>query len=676
MNIFSLHVEGLSIGFLTIALSASVILAAVLAGALAWKRLVKSHITVAMLVVMLNLGAALSVLGLIFDVSYFSSKAIHIYLLTSNANVNDLDEVDSSEAEIIWLRLNDQIADSSASDKTVFSGQKQLPEAISSINSISQLPLHYPLISRLVLLGDGLSPSQWQELTSAYARQGKNTSPEVPNDAIHALPFIVQSGYTPQLGLIDMQWPKHLKVGEFAQISGRLQAPKSKVSNERQPAQNSLYTLTLLDPFGEKIASQRLRDNENFLFELQATVTGRWLYTLALKGASQTEIKIKEVINIEVLDTAAIKVMVKQSAPSFETRQLQNLLNEQGSKVLSLTQISKNKEIAQFTNLDEREKALAENPFSAQALAYFDILIIDQRATSLLTQAQVGAVDTAIKEGLGVLILIDAQQAEGWGNLQAPWLNKISVTPKPMSPSSQQSTFLRWQFQNIETPINAIAARLQANSSAHSIILVSEQNGEALAIAINYGLGQVSGSLFTSSYAFKTQGKPELHSHYWQWMIQNIARNDSTMRWEQNVVSTPLLVGHQQANCLVNTSSKPVIHYQQAMDEVVLNARSQLLDKQKMCVTYWPIAPGWFSIVAEVPETPLVSMAAYAYSSGDWQTWRQNIKRTATSNMVAQQNDYVANIVEREIEVNKFWFWTFLISCLTALWIEQRLSRR
>jgi hypothetical protein len=675
MNIFSISFDALDAGHFSMALTTIVVLTTIFACVLAWKRLAKNYIYVAMLVVVLNIVAAGSILGLIFNISYLSTKPIHVYLLTNNADLSELDNLNPSEAEVVWLKLNDQLAMNAATNKTTVDAQELQLKELDHIDSVSQIPLYYPLVSELVLLGDGLSPSQWQELNNAYANHTNNTAKQPFKEPSLNLPFIVQAGYTPIFGLSNIQWPKQLNVGEFAEVSGRLKGPQANAFSDDESTQNNIYTLTLLDPFGNEIASQRLRENEDFSFKFQSTVKGQWLYTLALKRGLQSTLEINEVINIQVLDAAPMKVLIKQSAPSFETRQLQNLLNEQGSKVLSLTKISKNKEIAQFTNLDTREKELSQTPFSAQALAYFDIFITDQRAINQLTPVQVDALSTAIKEGLGLLVLMDAQQVDNWNSQKISWLNRISLNEKLLPPSSQQSTFLRWDFQSIETPINAISARLVTAANTSSKVLVSEQNDEALAVTANYGLGQVSGSLFSSSYAFKTQGKPELHSHYWQWMIQNIARSNGMMHWQHSASDLPVFAGEQQTSCLVNTNMEPLIEYQQGIQATRLNASLQILDAEKACVTYWPTTRGWFSLFAKAPETPQVSKASYVYALNQWPAWQQDIKRAATSKVIAHQKEYVATINEREIEVSKYWFWAFLITSLSALWLEQRLNR-
>jgi hypothetical protein len=665
MNLFSLHIESAFPDFVQIMLVGFVLLATALACVFAIKRLIKRHILIKSAVLILNVCAALSLLGLIFDVSYLSTKPTHIYLLTENVDTAELSKLAHSDAEIIWLKLHSGDESSNQIAQALLE-QSLVPDDIGSITSISQLPLYYPNVEQLVLLGDGLSTAQFNELSASYAMAASQSSKS-------AQPFVVHKAYSRLLGLTDMRWSRHLSIGEFGQISGQVQGTLVNAEDMGSAQANKLYTLSLIDPFGNELESQRLRVQDTFSFTFQASVGGPWLYTLNLKEGIQSEPIVSEKLSVQVREAGPVKLMIKQSAPSFESRQLQNLLNEQGSKVLTLTQISKDRDIAQFTNLEAAEKELAKTPFSLESLGYFDMLIIDQRALAKLSQTQSSNLVQALKEGLGLLILADLNGIDDWQSMPGPFSSVISIRNKSSAPSSEQATFLRWQYQRLETPVKAIDASLFASSSG-ARVLVSEQMGDAVALSQGFGLGQLAISLFDSSYAFKTQGRADLHSHYWQWLIQNIARNSASMRWSGVAEDSLIQIYQQQSSCLLNTSEDAQLYLEQAGQRVGLHNVKQIIDNTSTCVSYWPRKQGWYSLFAKASDATNTRADYFAYSLADWRAWRQNIKQSATSEYLARQKEAKASVSEVWRSISNYWFWAILIFCSSMLWVERRLN--
>ena len=608
---------------------------------IALKRLKRYSIVRRISVVVLNVVACFSLLALLLGISYQTKEPLHVALLTQNADEQAVEALQREDESLHWVILNTQ-KDEQIKAQLGAQGENTY------IEDIAQLPMYYSHISHLSILGDGLSSNEWAILNAQYAEIEESRWPVIQTTA-----------YSPMLGLMDMRWPAQLVVAESGQISGRIQG--------RIESPSTLYKLSLKDPFNEEIESVLLSDNEAFSFTISADVTGQWEYTLTLTERSKPSVKIEEKVAIQIVNAAPVKIMIKQSAPSFESKHLQMLVSETGGKVLTLTKISKNKDIRQEINLSAADKTLVSDAFSEQALSFFDFLIIDQLALSELSAAQNVALESAIKKGLGVLVQAQTQQIPKWQSANPSWLRDIVLTTN--SNETRPTEYLRWDRQQLDIPLSSINAGILAPSAKQ---LVSAQNDRALVISQGYGQGKVAVSLINTSYTLKTQGKADLYSHYWQWLFSKISRTKSNLQWKDHTITSPIVAGETQRACVLNAAQNTQFNFTQALASGAIAANEQLLDANSLCVRYSPQAAGWYNLTATNGETESASIAYFAYEQTQWRTWQQSIRYRITQEN--RQHYSLKNTVPatRTLFIQALWFWAMLLAALSMLWVERK----
>lgn len=624
-----------------IVIVAIVLISLLFTSTLALKRL-KQHSTLRRIsVVVLNIVACFSLLALVLGVSYQTKEPLHIALLTQNADEQVIEALQSEDDSLHWVLLNTQ---KDKRIKTPLSAQGEN----TYIEDIAQLPLYYPDISHLTILGDGLSSNEWALLNAQYADIEESSRPVIQTAA-----------YSPELGLVDMRWPAQLVVAESGQISGRVQGYIASPS--------TLYKLSLKDPFDQEIESVLLSDNEAFSFPISADVPGQWEYTLTLTERSKPSVKIEEQVAIQIINAAPIKIMIKQSAPSFESKHLQMLVSETGGKVLTLTKISKNKDIRQEINLSAADKILVNDAFSEQALGFFDFLIIDQLALSQLSAAQNVALESAIKKGLGVLVQAQTQQIPKWQIEKKNWLRDIVLTTN--GNETQPAEYLRWDQQQLDVPLSSINANILAPNAKQ---VVSAQNDRALVLTQGYGQGKVAVSLINTSYTLKTQGKADLHSHYWQWLFSQISRSKSNLQWKESIITSPIVARETQRACVLNAAQNTQFKFTQALAPSAIAANGQLLDANSLCVRYSPQAAGWFNLTATNGENESASIAYFAYEQRQWRTWQQSIRYRITQENKQHYSLKTMVPATRILFIQALWFWAMLLAALSMLWVERK----
>lgn len=608
---------------------------------LALKRLNQHSVLRRISVVVLNVVACFSLLALVLGVSYQSNEPLHVALLTQNADKQVIEVLQTEDESLHWVLLNTQ-KDERINALLATQGEHTY------IEDIAQLPLYYSYISDLTILGDGLSSNEWALLNAQYEGIEENRRPVIQTKA-----------YAPMLGLVDMRWPAQLVIAETGQISGRIQG--------HIESPNALYKLSLTDPFNQEIESVLLSNNEAFSFAISADIPGQWKYTLTLTERSKPRSKVEEKVAIQITDAAPIKIIIKQSAPSFESKHLQILVSETGGKVLTLSKISKNKDIRQEINLSSADKTLVNNAFSEQALSFFDFLIIDQLALSELSAVQHVALESAIKKGLGVLVQAQTQQIPKWQSDKTSWLRDIVLTKH--NDETQVSEYLRWDQRQLDIPLNSINASILAPKAKP---LVSARNDRALVVTQGYGQGKVAVSLINTSYTLKTQGKADLHSHYWQWLFSQISRTQSDLTWKGNVITSPIITHETQRACVLNAAKNTQFHLTQALSSGAIAANEQLLDANSFCMGYSTQASGWYNLTATNGQTESATIAYFAYEQSKWQAWQQSIRYRTTQQNKQRYPLKAKEPLTRTLFIQAILFWAMLLAALSILWVERK----
>ena len=334
-------------------------------------------------VLVMNTVAALMILVSAFDLQIANRQPSLVYLITIGTTSQQLEQIDPQQAVFVMRRAAKSVTNSRILDFAIV------------IDVPSQILSYRDTIDNLFVLGDGLNSSQWQNLQLVMGETFSNIS-------------VRFSASKPRLGLFDMSWPKELAVGQVMQIEGQLQ------STDEPLAENVIYQLSLLDPAGEITQSIKVKPFENFALNIPAKSTGQWIYRLQVSKNSDAKILADEPIAFSVTAPEQLKILIKQSSPSFETRQLKNWAAKFGSKISVLTQISQDKDIRQNINIRATELEQITAPFIGRTLDNFDWLVIDGRALLALKKQSKNALQAAVNRGLGVYIIADNELVSAW----------------------------------------------------------------------------------------------------------------------------------------------------------------------------------------------------------------------------------------------------------------------
>ena len=515
-----------------------------------------------------------------------------------------------------------------------------------------------PTLQHLVVIGDGMTMQQWQRFKQ---RKGSNDP---------AISVTLKKG-SAVTGLVSMRWQRQLNRGQWQRVSGVLQvAPAEAKGNLQQ----TLYHVYLKDPAGQVVAQQAVRDGETFELLVNVKTEGLWQYQLALAKASDDITVVEENLAFEVTRPSLAKLLIRQSAPSFETRHVKNWAVEQGAQVTVETQISKNRYISQHANYPQEDRsdektAQVDSFDTLSTLDQYDLLIIDARGLMKLSQHQQDNLAVAVKRGLGVLVIGDSTLFTE-NNLPGV-LNQFRISHGSTIESDQ--SLLSWQFDQAGEPLNVIAADIPASSG---FSLVKGAEGRVIVPGIHWGLGKVAISLTNQTYQWHTAGQRQLYSRYWQFLFESLARQSlapyllPVENDHLNIARQPLPRCFSVNENLYSRLADYALRYEGTEGKpVALIPLVDEVNQNMACGVIYPASSGWQRITLSANEETL-SHSLYVYNESDWPAWQQQRKHNAGKRMQSAMQTGLKQTYWTEISLWPLW-WGLLLMC-SLLWIERK----
>ena len=515
-----------------------------------------------------------------------------------------------------------------------------------------------PTLQHLVVIGDGMTMQQWQRFKQ---RKGSNDP---------AISVTLKKG-SAVTGLVSMRWQRQLNRGQWQRVSGVLQvAPAEAIGNLQQ----TIYHVYLKDPAGQVVAQQAVRDGETFELLVNVKTEGLWQYQLALAKASDDITVVEENLAFEVTRPSLAKLLIRQSAPSFETRHVKNWAVEQGAQVTVETQISKNRYISQHANYPQEDRsdektAQVDSFDTLSTLDQYDLLIIDARGLMKLSQRQQDNLAVAVKRGLGVLVIGDSTLFTE--NNLPEVLNQFRISHGSTIESDQ--SLLSWQFDQAGEPLNVIAADIPASSG---FSLVKGAEGRVIVPGIHWGLGKVAISLTNQTYQWHTAGQRQLYSRYWQFLFESLARQSlapyllPVENDHLNIARQPLPRCFSVNENLYSRLADYALRYEGTEGKpVALIPLVDEVNQNMACGVIYPASSGWQRITLSANEETL-SHSFYVYNESDWPAWQQQRKHNAGKRMQSAMQTGLKQTYWTEISLWPLW-WGLLLMC-SLLWIERK----
>lgn len=606
----------------------------------AWRRLCVRNRARALAVVILNLIACTTLLLLLTEPVREHLSTQNVVLISEGADLGSPPVPTQDAVYIAPAALADE------TDRQAMSNANWLLDA-------GQLVLKEPALAKIKLLGYGLSDDQWQ-----------------------TIPDTVEIEYSaPALqGFTEMQWPRSLPMGGTLQLKGKYHSPQ----------EGAIIELRLLDPADKLLDEKRVLSGSHFDFLIRPKSPGNLVYRLqAWHGDQQLA---DESVAIFTSSSPPQRILVEQSAPSYEIRQLKDYAAGLGATLVINSRISKGKSIGQSVNLADG----GETAFSPASLAASDWLIIDGRALLQLSRQASQWLTEAVVGGLGVLVLADESLLKDFDDVSSGLLKGFALSANPDADVQAIPQLLNVpSFENeLPLPVAAMTLRGDVTSNSPMDTIVASRSGDILVARHQLGAGQVALSLISQSHTWLTAGQRRPWSNYWSALSSAISRQRQDMFLLPSPDDRFFRLGQRAEVCAFGSGNKLAVQVEsgsnfQLAEKINSSFNLSLSNDQRgsaqYCGWFWPRTQGWQQLIllSQDATSALDQKFIYVYDSDQWAGQRQFENTLATLARQAQgrssKNHISADKMVTE-PLKPFWLWLVFVVTASLLWLERKLD--
>lgn len=640
------------------------------------------------MVAIVNIIAFVAMVLFILPIKELQKKEVFDVLITPGSDyvlgeqTLNLQQIESKTAELslskaryLWLLVKDEheyspkfiayLAEHYQRKLLVIKSTQELQQLWQGADSNdASFPLAQAVMPhKLKVIGDGLNQQDWQYLNDIKEK---------------TLPLLFYPSVK-KLGVVELNWPREIALGQTLTLTGKLQ----KADFDQKEYQVSLWQ------HQQQLEQVEISETGYFQMQITPKMLGAFNYQMAIHllpsvleqnakqaniGKSNRKLPLNSAIVIEdiaVNITGSEKpvIVIKQSSPSFETRAFRQWLNQTGSSVKVITQISRDKWSQHHYNVGNENNAEAKpdgHLLTASLLSNSDLLLLDSRAVLNLSANEIAILEQAVSSGLGVFINVDkdlvtAQQRSELAQTKLFSGLKIQPTAKqklvlPTWPSKHKTASAEPLFTQ------ATEFKLTAENE---ITLVKADTGRTLVTSYQFGLGKIAFSTITQTYRWALEFGNSQYSHYWQYILAQMLR-DKTSSYFLKPASNELYISNNLSTLCLVTDVKQVVSTQ-------VKLVPHPLLKYRQCGLYTQEKAGWHKIQAFDDRNKLLAeQLQYIYPASSFSAWQQANKHKESLKYSANN---IATIDSNKLliqHVNKLYLWLLLFFSLLFLWLERK----
>lgn len=516
-----------------------------------------------------------------------------------------------------------------------------------ALTTPGQLLLRQPGLDTLQVLGHGLDESQWRDLPAELK---------------------VRHDPPPLAGPLQVQWTPQLALGEALTVTGVLQLE----------AADQVARLELLDPAGIVVDSTSARSGQ--AFSLTTTPRGTGPLDYRLRGGRGDQDIFSEPVGVFIEAERGARLLVIQSAPSFETRRLANWAGDQGHALVIHSQVSQDRDLVQGINLE------TDAPLDRTSSLYsdMDLALLDGRRWAGLADAERETILRAVRSGLGLVLLADAELADwlGTGN----HADQLGLELKPVA--GGEPRWPAWPGFEAERPLPLAPFRLEAVGAR---ALTLDETGTTLEAWQPLGEGRIMVSLLRERHRWVTSGESSSFARYWARLLRQVAREMPGSRWLAPAADVRPRAGQRLDLCAIGGEGtldfaprssgipEPRTEALTTATTAMTTARSAALVPHAAgtnlnCGVVWPRQAGWHVAQLRDPDGTLEdTLFLEVYDADAWRTDAAARRQLATQARAGSSMPDTPAGRQVWTPLSPWWAWGVLLLSAGALWLERRL---
>lgn len=472
------------------------------------------------------------------------------------------------------------------------------------VPGVAALPFLAPETTELRIVGAGLTRDDWRHIPDNWR---VSSALEAEAD-----------------GLVAVNWARQVNIGEEWVLSGRLFMSES--------ASTDIFTASLRDPAGREVASQKIRPGDRFVLPARTGINGPILYSLHLTDRDGT-LRYSEPVPVAVRTPRPARLLVVQSAPSFETRHMSNWANTYGAELFIHTRVSKGRYIVRASS----SVAAATTASTGLAVDFgsYDMAVMDGRAYLELDSTQKTALEESVRAGLGLMIIADSALVEATPAERAPLLSGFVIEKQDTASNSAVPVWDGNVEADLSLPVLPVSIRANGGRT-----IVGSSRGPSINIVQPLGLGRVSVTRLRQRSAWATAGETGLYTSYWRHILEHVSRMEQGERLIPQDSGQIPYPGQPMKACALGTKAELRIAITRPAD----NATADLLHLARdragsglSCSNYVPTMTGWYTRQLLLPDGTVVDEDQFhVFAKTDWAGNDRWQRMLATRDRIAQ----------------------------------------
>lgn len=409
------------------------------------------------------------------------------------------------------------------------------------------------------------------------------------------------------------------------------------------------YTITLTGPGAAEDSVHISAKNKNSLpFSLTFTpkVPGLYLYTLTASDSSG-KIHYTEQVPVQVKEQKPLSILFLSDYPTAEIRFLKNFLEPKSHKLTLRYKISKDKYRTEFINTPQKSMArLNEN-----LLQNFDLVITDASSLISLTVAETRALKEAMKDGLGVLTLINTSTlAKQAGDFLALKLTKVK----------NDSAQLLINKQRLKIP----ATPVSISSGRNFFSIRQEPSGRIVSGYYQNGLGKSGVQLLTNTFSLVLAGEQEIYAEIWSPLIEAVARKEIKKYDVSFTTPFPYFPDEPVEFRIIGGTEKPTVR----TDSLEIPLIEDPLIKNVWCGKTWAGQTGWNSLHIDQDSS---RHSFFVSQPEGWKSLQVFNQQKSMRKLSSQKGHVAGHLVQQP--VSRIIFFTLFLLSAGFLWLAPKL---
>jgi hypothetical protein len=454
----------------------------------------------------------------------------------------------------------------------------------------------------------------------------------------------------PGQGILLESAPQQITAGSQFQIKGR-------VITESGADTISLYR------DGDQVQQQLVDEEGRFAFTDRLQVEGPASYQIEVDAIDTV---ISDTWHVRSVEPDFLSVAVMLYSPSFEVTHLSEWLGNRGHSLAIKTRVGDGR--FRYDDIND-PPASASNLIGN--LSLFDLVLLDPREVSELSDMQIQSAREAVESGLDIILLPPSE------NNRDQWEEAMNLLTGEQIALSTISRIDERQWSpdivDMSEQDNRVNVRLSLlNFSFDGLSESSEifgrfENRAPVIVRIPAGRGSVSSHLFYQTYSWKLRGDMDLYADFWAGYL------DRVITLETPFVEVSSMIPMRFDRLTLTSSGRSI-----TVQDISQNQSSEIPRVSGFehpgvnYGYYWPRSPGW-----HIAETEEANRWFYVYDSGETWSFTENYRRfQATSSEISnlrlhQDNDDTP--VEDPVSA-RWWLIGFLIFQV-ILWAERKVNQ-